>query len=164
MEVKEIIIEEKQKKKKLDDILSSFCSEIKSRKRKLSVYRSYLVRFHDALVCLPYPFQIAEAKRWTEAVSGAGIDLYSCTYNEHEEKAFEYITDTASKKPDFNIEVFALKRLLSDDKEEIKRILGSKRYEIGRCITKKKGTYRLLSTPNIINHLVAVLQLLMAGY
>jgi len=137
LEVKEIIIEEKQKKKKLDDILSSFCSEIKSRKRKFSVYRSYLVRFHDALVCLPYPFQIAEAKRWTEAVSGVGIDFSGCIYDEREKNAFEYVISTASRDSDFNAEVLALKRLISEDKEEIKRILGSKRYEIGRFITKK---------------------------
>ena len=144
MEVKELIISQKQKRKRLDGILSSFCSEIKSRKKKISVYKSYLLKFYDALVGLPYPFQMFEAKKWIAAVSESGIENSVCTYNDLEKKALDYITVTASSVPDFNKEISNLKNMISNDKDEIKRILRSKRFEIGRRLTKKNDSIRIL--------------------
>ena len=102
-----IYFPDKQKKRCIGEILAS-AEGLKTRGARQTAAVKIIIRFYDELVKLPFPFQIAEAKKWLELLKDEdgevkpGEEVFK---KNKEKKAFKYISEIAGMAPDFDREI-----------------------------------------------------------
>ena len=139
----EEISENKQRKKKLDKVFEMFKNEFENSSEKESVYKKYVAEYHERLVCLPFPFQIAEAKKWVGETKEFQSETDKTLFSENELAADEYIEKISGIEADFNAEFEAIKKDIESEKNEIIFLLSSKEFKRLYMFSSKKNKMKL---------------------
>ena len=140
-----IIFPEKQKKRCVDEILSVVGETVTGKERKAAI-KEKLIPFYDALVKLPFPFQIDPAAGWIELmkVENESIDDKALFTGRKEKKAFKYICDISGFEPDFEKEKEEITQKTSAVKEEIKKLLEGLDDDDLERLTEKTGGLEMI--------------------
>ncbi len=141
MEKVKIINPGKQKYGLAKNIISEFQIEIRKKKNKERTYKRYLTEFYEALIKLPYPFQMSVAAGWLQVVamkSGDDFAPETYKYNKAEKGMSEYIEDISKKTADFTAEFNEIRSRISSERKEICYLLNSQTLRIGRMLSNNK--------------------------
>ena len=149
MEADVVIVPEKQKNRCVDNALLSL-SKIKTGDYQDEAVKKNLLLFFDALLKLPFVFQISKSEKWLDIMSkktgkkisyAAAKNIYS---GEREKKALCYIVSISKKTPVFDEEIKRVRKKINTDRKEIRRILkrlDKKKYDV---LIKKFGGFVML--------------------
>ena len=148
MLIDKIIIPEKQKKKCVEEILDSI-REKKTKKARDTAAKKNVTFFYDALIKLPFPFQIAEAKAFKELADCESL-IKDDKISKEEKKAFRYIIDISGQEPDFDIELSEASDKLEDKINELEDIFTSLDKEQLDIVTEKMGGINMVRIENYL--------------
>ncbi len=146
MLTQKVLFPDKQKKRCIYEIITPIERLKTPKARKIAAERS-LVCFYDELVKLPFPFQIAEAKKWLEFLRDeeGNINSEKNTFKTSEEKkAFKYISDISAMEPDFYQEINEARQRNKSLLREITQLLKSLDDRSYNKLTERAGGLNML--------------------
>lgn len=153
MLIDRIIIPDKQKMRCVDEILQQL-QEYKSEKARLGAVKKLLPDFYEALIKLPFPFQIPEAARLMDIIkdkSGKASGFESHLKAKQEKKYFKYIIDISVMEPDYKKESEEIFERYKQAADEIKKILTELDKENFDKLYKKVGGINMLRFESYMN-------------
>lgn len=134
---------EKQKMKKFDSHILLISNVIESWKKRGLFYENedrlitWMVNLtYWSLIFFPKAFQPELAKKVVDLVKKYDIKEYCIAW--YEKEHWDYMKEIAEKEIDLEEEIRELKEKIAQDKYQIREILKSKAFRLGRLTTKKR--------------------------
>lgn len=153
MLIDRIIIPEKQKMRCVDEILQQ-AEGFKTKNAKKNAVKKILPDFYEALIKLPFPFQIPEAARLMDIIkdkSGKASGFESLLKTKQEKKYFKYISDISVMEPDYKKESEEIFERYKQAADEIKKILTELDKENLDKLYEKVGGINMLRFESYMN-------------